>query len=87
MDAAMRKEPLMNNALTSAGLTPREYAKFLFALIGAATVADMIEQGAIKEVPKELASSVNPENIKFCQANKAQVQAFQKAMEAFDPGK
>jgi hypothetical protein len=87
MDAAMRKEPLVNNALTSAGLTPREYAKFLVAFMGAGAVAGMIEQGVIKEVPKEMASAINMENIKFFQANKAQVEAFQKALEALDPGK
>ena len=85
MDAAMRKEPMLANALTSAGLTPREYAKFLFAFMSAGAVAGMLEQGVIKEVPKELASSLHPENIKFFQTHKAEVEAFTKAMEALEP--
>ena len=84
MEAAMRKEPLINNALTSAGLTPREYAKFMFAYMSAGMVAGMLESGTIKEVPKELAASVNMDNVKFFQVNKAQIAAFQKAMEALE---
>ena len=87
MDAAMRKEPLVANALASAGLTPREYAKFLFAFMSAGAVAGMLEQGVIKEVPKELASSLHPENIKFFQTHKAEVEAFTKAMEALEDPK
>lgn len=84
MEAAMRKEPVINNALTSAGLTPREYAKFMVAYMTAGMVASMLESGTIKEVPKELAGSVNMENVKFFQVNKAQIAAFQKAMEALE---
>jgi hypothetical protein len=84
MDAAMRKEPLMAKAIADAGLTPREYAKFLFAYMASGAVASMLEQGVIKEMPKELATSVNPANITFFQTHKAQVEAFQKAMEAIE---
>ena len=84
MDAAMRKEPLMAKAIADAGLTPREYAKFLFAYMASGTVAGMLEQGVIEEVPKELAATVNPANITFFQTHKAQVEAFQKGMEALE---
>ena len=50
----------------------------------AGTVAGMMEQGLIEEVPKELAGSLHPENIKFFQAHKADLLAFQKAMEALE---
>ena len=84
MDAAMRKEPLMAKAIADAGLTPREYAKFLFAYMASGAVASMLEQGVIKEVPKELATSMNPANVTFFQTHKAEVDAFQKAMKALE---
>jgi hypothetical protein len=85
MAAAMEKEPLFAQALASAGLTAREYAKFLFAYMTSGMVAGMMEQGVIKEVPKELATSVNLENIKFFKAHKAELQAFQEAMKSLQP--
>jgi hypothetical protein len=85
MEAAMKKEPLLAKALADAGMAPRDYAKFLFAYLASGTVASMLEQGVIKEVPKELAGSLNPENVKFFQTHKAEVEAFQKAMEALEP--
>jgi hypothetical protein len=84
MAAAMEKEPLFKQALVSAGLTGREYAKFLFAYLSAGMVAGMMEQGVIKEVPKELAGSINMDNIKFVQAHKAELQAFQKEMQSLE---
>lgn len=84
MAAAMEKEPVFAQALSSAGITAREYAKFLFAYMSAGMVAGMMEQGAIKEVPKELAGSINMENIKFFQAHKAELQAFQKEMQSLE---
>jgi hypothetical protein len=84
MAAAMEKEPAFAQALASAGITAREYAKFLFAYLSAGMVAGMMEQGVIKEVPKELATSINLENIKFVQAHKAEMQAFQETMKSLE---
>jgi hypothetical protein len=84
MAAAMEKEPAFAQALASAGITAREYAKFLFAYMSAGMVAGMMEQGVIKEVPKELATSINLENIKFVQAHKAEMQAFQETMKSLE---
>ena len=84
MAAAMEKEPLFAKALASAGVTAREYAKFVLAYMSAGMVVGMMEQGVIKDVPKELATSVHPDNIKFFQAHKAEMQAFQKAMESLE---
>ncbi len=84
MAAAMEKEPLFAKAVASAGLTAREYAKFVLAYMSAGMVAGMMEQGVIKDVPKELATSIHPDNIKFFQAHKAEMQAFQKAMESLE---
>ena len=84
MDAAMRKEPLVAKAMADAGLTPREYAKFLFAYMSSGAVASMLEQGVIKEVPKELATSLNPANITFFQTHKTELEAFRKTIEALE---
>jgi hypothetical protein len=84
MDAAMRKEPLVAKAVADAGLTPREYAKFLFAYMSSGAVASMLEQGVIKEVPKELATSLNPANITFFQTHKTELEAFRKTIEALE---
>ena len=84
MTAAMQKEPVVAQALAAAGLTAREYAKFLFAYMSSGMVAGMMEQGTVKEVPKELATSVNIENVKFFQAHKAELQAFQESMASLE---
>lgn len=85
MEAAMQKEPLMAKALADAGMAPRDYAKFLFTYMAAGMVAGMMEKGVIKEMPKELTATLNPANVTFFQAHKAEVDAFQKAMEALAP--
>ena len=85
MDAAMRKEPAFAKAIADAGLTPREYVKFLFAYMTAGMVAGMMESGVIKDVPKELQASINMENIKFIQTHKKELEAFTKELEAMEP--
>lgn len=85
LEASMQKEPLIAKALADAGIAPREYAKLLFAYMASGAVAGMLEQGVIKEVPKELTGSLNPANVTFFQTHKAEVEAFQKAMEALEP--
>ena len=82
MAAAINREPLFKNALASAGLDAREYAKFSLAYFQAAMVAGMMKSGMIKEVPKEMAAAVNMENVKFVQEHEAEMAAFAKAMEA-----
>jgi len=84
-EAALQKEPLIAKALADAGLAPREYAKLLFTYMASGAVAGMLEQGVIKEIPKELTATLNPANVTFFQTHKAEVEAFQKAMEALEP--
>jgi hypothetical protein len=82
MAARIQKEPVMAKALASAGLDAREYAKFTLAYFQAAMIAGMMKSGMVKEVPKELAASVNMDNVKFVQEHEAELAVFAKAMEA-----
>ena len=86
MEAALRKEPLMMNALQSAGMTPRDYAKFALAFFQAAMIHGMQKSGMIKEIPKELQASVNMDNIKFVEAHEAEIKALMAEMQALGKG-
>jgi hypothetical protein len=81
MAARIQREPVMAKALAGAGLDAREYAKFTLAYFQAAMIAGMMKSGMIKEVPKELAASVNMDNVKFVQEHEAEIAAFAKALE------
>ncbi len=81
MAARIEKEPVMAKALSAASLDAREYAKFTLAYFQATMIAGMMKSGLVKEVPKELAASVNMDNVKFVQEHEAELAAFAKAME------
>lgn len=72
MAARMAADPRIAGALKRAGLAPREAATLQLAFFQAAFTAGMLESGTIKEIPKE----VNAENVKFYQANKAEIAAL-----------
>jgi hypothetical protein len=82
MAAAIEKEPLARNALADAGISAREFATFALASFQAGMVATMMKQGLVKEVPKELAATVNMDNVKFFQEHEAEFEALTKAMKA-----
>jgi hypothetical protein len=82
--AAMEKEPLAAKALADAGISARDYAKFTMAAFQAGMVAGMMKQGLIKEVPPEMAATVNMENVKFVQEHEAELEAFGKTMKALE---
>ena len=84
MAAAIDKEPLARKALDDAGITSREFAKFALASFQAGMVAGMMKQGVIKEVPKELAATVNMDNVKFFQEHEAEFEALVKAMKSIE---
>jgi hypothetical protein len=84
MAAAIEKEPMAAKALADAGISAREYAKFILAYFQAGMVASMIKQGVIKEVPAQMAATLNPENLKFVQEHEAEFDAFAKAMKALE---
>jgi hypothetical protein len=69
-------EPLVANALTSAGLAPREYGTFMLALASAALVHGMQKAGALKDVPADLNERMNLENVKFVAAHEAEIKSL-----------
>lgn len=69
MAERMAADPRVAGALKRVGLAPREAATMQMALLQVAIVVGFYEAGTIKEIPKD----VNPENVKFYQANKAEL--------------
>ena len=80
MEAAIKANQRFAGALAKAGLTPRDYSKYVLASMMAGIVAGMQKSGGLKELPKEL-KSVNPENVKFILDHEAELSAMQKEME------
>lgn len=74
MEAQVQKVPPMANALRSAGLTPREYSKFMLAMLQAGMAAGLKKQGLIKELPKDFPA----ENVKFIEDHEAELAALQR---------
>ena len=81
MANAIQKEPVLAKALSDAGLAPREFAKFMLSYFQAGMVAGMMKQGLIKEIPKDMAASINMNTVKFVQEHEAQLAELTKAME------
>jgi hypothetical protein len=77
MEASFRKYPAVMRALAAEGLTPREYARCMMALLQAAMVEGFSQGKAdLSNLPK----GVNPENVRFVRENKAELEALQKEM-------
>lgn len=66
----MASDPRVAGALKRANLAAREAATMQLALLQVAFAVGMKESGAIKEIPKD----VNPDNVKFYQANRAAIE-------------
>ena len=75
MERGMAAFPAMARALKSQGLSPREYAKFMMVMLQAGMVYGF-SQGKVDYA--KLPAGVNPENIKFIIAHKAELDAMQK---------
>jgi hypothetical protein len=80
MEAAVRKQPALLNALQSQGISAREYATFMMAYIQAAMTYGMQKQGYLKEIP----AGVNVENVKFMSEHEAELAIIQKQFEALE---
>lgn len=78
IENAIKNEPLMANALKSAGMSPRDYAKFTLAFFQAAMIYGMQKSGLVKEIPPDLQATVNMENIKFIEAHQTEINALMK---------
>jgi hypothetical protein len=68
----MASDPRTAAALKKAGLAPREAATMSLALFQAAFTVGLLDTGTIKSIPKE----VSAENVKFYQANRAEIEAL-----------
>ena len=69
----------MARALKREGLSPRDYAKFTLAMLQAGMI-EGFSQGKVDYA--KLPAGVNPENIKFIAAHKAELDAMQQEFEA-----
>ena len=87
MAAAINKEPIVAKALADAGVDAREYAKFMLAYFQAAMVHGMMKSGLVKEIPKDLAASVNMDNVKFVAEHEKEFEALTKEFEGLKPPK
>lgn len=81
MERAIKANPQFMTALNKAGLTPRDYSKFMLASMMAAMVAGFQKSGVIKELPPDL-KEVHPDNVKFMVEHEAELAAMQKEMES-----
>lgn len=82
MEANVNKSPLVSKSLQQAGLTPREYAKFMMAMIQASFAAGFKKAGMLKELP----AGVNPDNVKFVEEHEAELKAMQAEFEKMGKG-
>lgn len=77
MEAQIKAHPSAMRALTREGLTPREYARCMMALLQASMI-EGFSQG--KADINNLPAGINPDNIRFVRENKAELEAMQRAM-------
>jgi len=77
MEASIKQQPEAVRALAAQGVTPREYALCLMALLQASLVEGFSEGKA--DLAK-LPPGVNPENVKFVREHKEELAAMQAAM-------
>jgi len=73
MAKQIESEPVMANAIRSAGLTPREYSVLSLVTFQAMMAHGMQKQYGTKELPKEVAGTVLADNIKFVADNEAEI--------------
>lgn len=74
MAAQIQKFPPMASALQREGLTAREYAKFMMAMLQAGLAAGFQKAGLLKDLPE----GTNPANVKWIVAHEAELAKMQK---------
>ena len=79
MEQNIGKVPAFTRALEREGLSPREYSKFMLALLQAGMVHGL-SQGKVDY--SKLPPGVNADNVKFIDEHKAELEALQKEFEA-----
>jgi hypothetical protein len=71
LEARLRSEMALADALRTANLTPHAYAKFTLALVAARLAHGFVKSGVIRSVPP----GVHADNVAFVDANQADVEA------------
>ena len=74
LEARLRNEPALAEALRTANLTPHEYTKFTLALVAARLAHGFVKSGVIRSVPP----GVHADNVMFVDANQAKIEAVMK---------
>jgi hypothetical protein len=77
MEAGIKKQPEIANAVRQAGMAPRDFAKTTLSLVEAIFAYGFLKSGTIKELPKE----VNAENVKFIADNEEAIMAIWKGLD------
>ena len=80
MEASIKKQPFAMRALNAQGLTPREYALTLMALLQASMAEGFLQGQDLSKLPP----GINPENVKFVRENKDALAAMQAAFKKFE---
>jgi hypothetical protein len=76
LEARLRNEPAFAAAFFAADFTPREYTKFVIALVGARFAYGFVKSGVIRSVP----AGVHADNVMFVDAHLADIDAAMKAL-------
>jgi hypothetical protein len=71
LEARLRNEPALAEALRTANLTPREYTKFALALVAARLAHGFLESGVLRSVP----AGVHADNVMFVKTHYAEITA------------
>lgn len=75
MAANIQKEPRLSGPLQREGLSPREFSKFMLAMMQAGFAAGMQKAGLLKTTPE----GTNPANIKWILEHEADLKKMQQA--------
>jgi hypothetical protein len=78
IERAIEKEPLVAAALKKAGITAREYAKFMVVFFQSSMMHNMHKSGAVKELPP----TANMDNLKFVETHQAEFTALMAEFQA-----
>ena len=76
LEARLRNEPTLAEALRMANLTPHEYTKFALALVAARLAHGFVKAGVLRSVPP----GVHADNVMFVDANQADIAAVMKEL-------
>ncbi|HET6569412.1 MAG TPA: hypothetical protein VFG50_15700 [Rhodothermales bacterium] len=82
MAERLDQEPVMRKALADAGLSAREYAVLTMAILQSGMAAAILEMRPEADADSLIrAMQANPENVRFMQEHKDELEAKQKAMQ------